>query len=128
MPAFFFSTDPYIYGTVMANYTSGAPVRGNLTLKATIRPIKPVEPKTVQYNRERNPNDPNNYYQEQQNIPMNDQWPIREKYLNFDEKYPFWYPLKNYYEPIPHLKFVSLIKQFSTTRFYVINFVVLWCI
>ena len=42
MPAFFFDTDKYLYGTVMANYTSGAPVRGNLTLKATIRPIKPA--------------------------------------------------------------------------------------
>lgn len=42
MPAFFFDTDRYLYGTVMANYTSGAPVRGNLTLKATIRPIKPA--------------------------------------------------------------------------------------
>jgi CD109 antigen len=39
MPAFFFNTDPYIYGKVMANFTSGAPVHGNLTLKATIRPI-----------------------------------------------------------------------------------------
>lgn len=37
MPAYFFSTDRYITGTVMANYTSGAPVRGNLTLKATIK-------------------------------------------------------------------------------------------
>jgi uncharacterized protein YfaS (alpha-2-macroglobulin family) len=42
MPAFFFDTDKYLYGTIMANYTSGAPVRGNLTLKATIRPIKPA--------------------------------------------------------------------------------------
>ncbi|XP_064537574.1 CD109 antigen [Drosophila montana] len=39
MPAYFFTTDPYIYGRVMANFTSGLPVRGNLTLKATIRPI-----------------------------------------------------------------------------------------
>lgn len=39
MPAFFFTTEKYLTGTVMANYTSGAPVRGNLTLKATIKPI-----------------------------------------------------------------------------------------
>lgn len=39
MPAYFFTTDPYIYGRIMANFTSGHPVRGNLTLKATIRPI-----------------------------------------------------------------------------------------
>lgn len=41
MPAFFFDTDKYITGKVMANYTSGGPVRGNLTLKATIKPIRP---------------------------------------------------------------------------------------
>lgn len=40
MPAFYFDTDDYIHGTVMANYTSGAPVRGNLTLKATFKPIR----------------------------------------------------------------------------------------
>jgi CD109 antigen len=28
MPAFFFNTDPYIYGRIMANFTSGAPVHG----------------------------------------------------------------------------------------------------
>jgi CD109 antigen len=28
MPAFFFNTDPYIYGRIMANFTSGAPVFG----------------------------------------------------------------------------------------------------
>lgn len=39
MPAFFFNTDPFIYGKIMANFTSGAPVRGNLTIKATVRPI-----------------------------------------------------------------------------------------
>lgn len=40
MPAFYFDTDDFIHGTVMANYTSGAPVRGNLTLKATFKPVK----------------------------------------------------------------------------------------
>lgn len=85
MPAFFFSTDEYIYGTVMANYTSGAPVRGNLTLKATIRPIKPFEPKTFTATRDRNPNEPTGYYQDQNqnNNNFNDQWPITEKYLHF---------------------------------------------
>lgn len=39
MPAFFFNTDQYIYGRIMANFTSGAPVKGNLTIKATIRPM-----------------------------------------------------------------------------------------
>lgn len=40
MPPFFFDTDRYLSGFVMANYTSGGPVDGNLTLKATIRPAK----------------------------------------------------------------------------------------
>ncbi|XP_068620051.1 CD109 antigen [Battus philenor] len=44
MPAFFFNTEPYIHGRIMANYTSGAPVRGNLTLKATVRPIPQYRP------------------------------------------------------------------------------------
>lgn len=48
MPAFFFNTDQYIHGRVMANYTSGAPVRGNLTLKATIRPIPQYRPRLHQ--------------------------------------------------------------------------------
>lgn len=39
MPAFFFNSDPFIYGKIMANFTSGAPVRGNLTIKAQIRPL-----------------------------------------------------------------------------------------
>lgn len=39
MPAFVFDTDNYITGTVIANFTSGAPVRGNLTLTATMKPI-----------------------------------------------------------------------------------------
>ncbi|XP_050294787.1 CD109 antigen [Anthonomus grandis grandis] len=43
MPAFFLNTDPYITGIIMANYTSGAPVRGNLTLKASVRPIRPID-------------------------------------------------------------------------------------
>lgn len=40
MAAYFFDSDKYLSGYVMANYTSGGPVRGNLTLKATIRPLK----------------------------------------------------------------------------------------
>lgn len=39
MPAFFFNTDPFIHGRIMANFTSGAPVKGNLTIKAQVRPL-----------------------------------------------------------------------------------------
>ncbi|KAI8419742.1 LOW QUALITY PROTEIN: hypothetical protein MSG28_008421 [Choristoneura fumiferana] len=35
----------FIHGRIMANYTSGAPVRGNLTLKATVRPIPQYRPR-----------------------------------------------------------------------------------
>ena len=40
MPAFYFDSDEFIQGSVMANYTSGAPVKGNLTLKATFKQIR----------------------------------------------------------------------------------------
>lgn len=39
MPAFLFVSDSYIGGIIVANFTSGAPVRGNLTIRATMRPI-----------------------------------------------------------------------------------------
>ncbi|XP_069361628.1 CD109 antigen [Maniola hyperantus] len=48
MPAFFFNTDQYIHGRIMANYTSGAPVHGNLTLRATLRPIPQYRPRHYQ--------------------------------------------------------------------------------
>lgn len=98
MPAFFFNTDQYIHGIVMANYTSGAPVRGNLTIKATVRPIQPIRPKKFY----RNPNDnfdPYNPYENQYGNPYNNpeypyqvpeyenaarlNKPIVEKYFNF---------------------------------------------
>lgn len=47
MPAFFFNTDPFLYGKVMANFTNGSPVRGNLTLRAIIRPIGFFDPKNI---------------------------------------------------------------------------------
>lgn len=97
MPAFFFDTDQYIYGTVMANYTSGGPVRGNLTLKASLRPIAA-------------------YRFGNRVSPV-------FKYFTFDESYPFWFPKPqntyyyyqnwnnygDYYSEgnIPYLTFVS---------------------
>uniref|UniRef100_A0A182NU17 TEP1-F n=1 Tax=Anopheles dirus TaxID=7168 RepID=A0A182NU17_9DIPT len=47
MPAFFFNTDRYVYGRIMANFTNGTPVKGNLTLKATIRPIGFFNPEAI---------------------------------------------------------------------------------
>lgn len=40
MPAYFLDSDTFLTGYVMANYTNGGPVKGNLTLKATIRPLR----------------------------------------------------------------------------------------
>ncbi|XP_063238725.1 CD109 antigen-like [Bacillus rossius redtenbacheri] len=93
MPAFFFNTDPYIYGRVMANYTSGAPVNGNLTLKATIRPLRPSfrGPGTQGYQ-------------------------VVEKYFNFDENYPSWFQrIRNEwdYNTIPHMKFFRGVYEFK---------------
>lgn len=90
MPAFFFDTDRYLTGIVMANYTSGAPVHGNLTLKATIRPVKPLY---------RNMDAPQEVV----------------KYFNFDESFPFWFPARSEYDPyrnVPHLKYFSGVYHF----------------
>lgn len=130
MPPFFISTDQYIYGQIMANYTSGGPVRGNLTLKATVRPIGPIDPNKYNnryrprpmdrqnqfydqsnYNYGNNPYD--NYPQEANRQPEYDTHgsynkPIVEKYFNFDEQLPFWFKVPQYYyEPVPHMKQVS---------------------
>ncbi|CAG5055794.1 unnamed protein product [Parnassius apollo] len=61
MPAFFFDTEPFIHGRVMANYTSGAPVRGNLTLKATVRPIPQYRPRYFTQGQFNNRGDPAAY-------------------------------------------------------------------
>lgn len=112
----------------MANYTSGAPVRGNLTLKATVRPVTPIDPN--KYNNRNRPRpmnyDQNNYnygstgyetYGQEPNPNRQIDYdrygsynkPIIEKYFNFDEQLPFWFKVPQYYyEPVPHLKQVSL--------------------
>lgn len=127
MPPFFISTDQYIYGLVMANYTSGAPVRGNLTLKATVRPIGPIDPNRYNNrNRPRLMNTGNQYYDQNAYQYGNNQYdnypqdqnrqydydrygsynkPIVEKYLNFNEELPFWITVPEYfYDPVPHMK------------------------
>lgn len=81
MPAFFFTDDEYIHGTVMANYTSGAPVRGNLTLRAQIRQIMPLQQRDRQQNG-RNYQDPYNRY-DQYNDYNNYNYPIKELYFKF---------------------------------------------
>lgn len=128
MPAFFLSTEQYIHGIVMANYTSGAPVRGNLTLKATVRPIRPIDPnRMIKKNMPRPMDVTNQYYDPNRasdypynNYPTNNSYgdqyqhqyggydkPI-EKYFNFNEILPFWFSVpENYYEPVPVMKFVS---------------------
>lgn len=102
MPAFFFTTDEYVHGVVMANYTSGVPVRGNLTLKATIRPIRPVylrpemQAKNRPRYRDRNQYTPYSPYSpygnRDQNYYNNEAYgdntgsynrPVVEKYFNF---------------------------------------------
>ncbi|CAG9763786.1 unnamed protein product [Ceutorhynchus assimilis] len=72
MPAFFLNTELFITGIVMANYTSGAPVRGNLTLKASVRHIKPIDVnRMLKKNRPRpiesnlyNPYGPNDFWKQ----------------------------------------------------------------
>lgn len=130
MPPFFLSTDQYIYGLVMANYTSGAPVRGNLTLKATVRPIGPIDPNRYNNRNRPRPIDRQNQFYDQNNVNYgNNQYenypqepnqqydydrfgsynrPIVEKYFNFNEDLPFWLKQPEYYyEPVPNMKHVS---------------------
>ncbi|KAJ3650099.1 hypothetical protein Zmor_021807 [Zophobas morio] len=149
MPAFFLNTEEYIRGVVMANYTSGAPVRGNLTLKAIVRPIKPIETNRIRNrNRNRNRNrdeeryydnrmynrnddrryGPQNYdelenrYDDYNNRDYNR--PIAEKYFNFDEHMPFWFKIsENYYEPIPSLKFFYGVYEFKYPIRELLNYV-----
>ncbi|KAM7353925.1 macroglobulin complement-related [Cochliomyia hominivorax] len=114
MPAYFFNTDPFIYGRVMANFTSGAPVRGNLTLKATIRPIgyfsnqalnekfrlgrSPSELAAIyeqqrrygnNYNPNYNPNINPGEQQPQDQLYNLNQFVVERQY-QFDEEWPFW--------------------------------------
>lgn len=137
MPAFFFNSDEYIHGVVMANYTSGAPVHGNLTLKAVVRPIRPIRynkitrvnrPRPGDHSSNRNPFSPyererefqyenantNNPYAQPGGRDLYERYdnsynkPIIERYFDFNEQFPFWMTIPDrYYEPIPNLKSVS---------------------
>ncbi|XP_065221551.1 CD109 antigen-like [Planococcus citri] len=91
MAPFIFTTDQFLTGTVMANYTGGAPVVGNLTLKASVRPFKTS------------------------NIYIKDFTPISEKHFYFDESYPFWYPQqkRDNLQRIPHLTWFRGTYQFQ---------------
>ncbi|EFA07485.1 CD109 antigen [Tribolium castaneum] len=133
MPAFFLNTDEYLHGIVMANYTSGAPVRGNLTLKAIVRPIKPIDRYRLPHrNRNRNRNrdrydnrgynrfEDRNRYGPQRYDDFEYEYdeferdkPIVEKYFNFDEQMPFWFKITNYYEPVPSLKYFYGVYEFK---------------
>ncbi|XP_017785160.1 PREDICTED: CD109 antigen isoform X2 [Nicrophorus vespilloides] len=109
MPAFFFTNEEYIYGTVMANYTSGAPVRGNLTLKATIRPIKPLQQTLKDLDKKLHRNRPGDEYDfyEYENYGGSSSYNQHtvEKYFTFEEEYPFWTNIADYYSKTPHLNF-----------------------
>lgn len=98
MPAFFFNNDPYIYGIVQANYTSGAPVKGNLTLKASFKPLE----------RTRNPA-----------VGIE---PI-DRYFNFNEYYPSWFRTLNLYEErVPVLRFFNGTYYFQYPMQELLNF------
>lgn len=142
MPAFFFTTDKFLHGVVHANYTSGAPVSGNLTLRATVRPIRPQsypgyreEQTTDMRHREqygqhgqygqREPHRPyNSIYNQNRQYDSKSGYEERmgyenyrpivlEKYFNFDEQLPFWFDRpENEYEPVPHMKFFYGVYEF----------------
>lgn len=98
MPAFFFDNDPYIYGIVQANYTSGAPVKGNLTLKASFKPL------------------------DRTRIPSGIE-PV-ERYFNFNEYYPAWFRAINPYEErIPVLRYFNGTYHFRYPMQELLSFV-----
>ncbi|XP_012283890.1 CD109 antigen [Orussus abietinus] len=83
MPAFFFDTDPYLHGVIMANYTSGAPVRGNLTLKASFASLNRAHLTSAQVE-------------------------IPDKHFNFNEHYPAWFHQVDAYDDrTPVLRFFN---------------------
>ncbi|XP_014295183.1 CD109 antigen [Microplitis demolitor] len=86
MPAFFFDRDPYIHGVIQANYTSGAPVRGNLTIKAVIKPL--------------------NLFRSSQSTPL-------EFYFNFNEYYPAWFKQPEIYQNYPVMRFFNGTYRFQ---------------
>lgn len=117
MPAFFFTTDKYLRGVVHANYTSGAPVSGNLTLRATIRPITPQNfpgYRVEQTDRDKI-HDRQRYGDRDKELGYEYYRPvILEKYFNFDEHFPFWFDRPEYeYDPIPHMKFFYGVFEFN---------------
>ncbi|KAF7387314.1 CD109 antigen-like [Vespula maculifrons] len=98
MPAFFFENDPYIHGIVQANYTSGAPVKGNLTLKASFKPLDRTGSSTMQIE------------------------PI-ERYFNFNEYYPAWFKQPNVYEEkVPVMRFFNGTYYFQYPMAELLNF------
>ncbi|XP_012233435.2 CD109 antigen [Linepithema humile] len=97
MPAFFFNNDPYIYGIVQANYTSGAPVKGNLTLKAIFKPLE----------RGYNPN-----------VAIE---PI-ERFFDFNEIYPSWFKPLNWFSREPVLRFFNGTYHFQYSMHELFNF------
>lgn len=127
MPAFFFNSDFYINGKIMANFTNGAPVKGNLTLKATIRPIgqfnyKSINMKSRVWHYE--PGNENEMYgynddsifddsklatlesrdRYQQTNYVSDQFVYEKQYM-FDEEWPFWAAKPNWNQEYnPYIK------------------------
>lgn len=105
MPAFFLNTDEYIHGLVMANYTSGAPVHGNLTLKAIVRPIRPIDPSKFRRKYRPKPRfgQPNTYYDPNRpydaNQPNDDNYDVNNQYDSnnqYDPNNP--YDINNQYD------------------------------
>ncbi|KAF7989441.1 hypothetical protein HCN44_008115 [Aphidius gifuensis] len=90
MPAFFFDTDEYIHGIVQANYTSGAPVNGNLTLKASLRSIS-------------------------KDRMISSSALVEDRYFSFNEYYPSWFKSADQYEDnyTPVLRFFNGTYRFQ---------------
>lgn len=99
MPTLFKTTDNYIYGDVVANFTSGVPVFGNLTLEIYVTSIKNSLRFDHRLPENRFVNNFNRY-------EINNRYENRYESVRYENRYenryePVRYPSTVNYEPVP---------------------------
>ncbi|XP_055836830.1 CD109 antigen-like [Episyrphus balteatus] len=82
MPESFLISKQFIAGKVMANFTSGAPVKGNLTLRAILAPIGSIDYRAL--------NEQYRVGRTSKSILNASLEDVKEHTFTFDEKWPFW--------------------------------------
>ncbi|GIZ00393.1 CD109 antigen [Caerostris extrusa] len=94
MPSFFTDKERYVFGTIEANYTSGVPVRGNLSLIAAIEPHRT------------------------NNRVSGSALTLEQHYAIFDGKIDFRFPMQEFEDLVPQLdKSKVTIKAYVGERY-----------